>query len=413
MARRKIEAVKEYKTKSGVTYYRFRIYVGVNPYTKQQATIMRSKFPTRQAAEFEYRHIENLVATNQWHFDNPDGDKDKLTYRDVYKEWVEAVYRPTVKSSTLGKTKQIFDVQILPRFGNKLITEITAKDAQEAITDWNKKYVKYETTVSYARKVFKYAVIKKIDVTDPFNEVIQPARKKQSEPKTDNFFETNELIKFLEFLKINTSRESNGDVEFFKAVFFRILALTGMRKGELLALTVGDVDFDENKININKTVVYDENKHLDIQPPKWDSYRVIDIDSKTMELLKEWLNQLQIVYELNDDQLIFPSKNNTWFNLGKPNNWLDALISLGKEQYSVLYQTTKDEKYKKFVHRITPHGFRHTHATWLFENNPNMPFKAVQYRLGHRTLKETMEIYSHVTDKMKGDLKGALDDIDF
>lgn len=47
--------------------------------------------------------------------------------------------------------------------------------------------------------------------------------------------------------------------------------------------------------------------------------------------------------------------------------------------------------------QITPHGFRHTHCSLLFESGASI--KEVQERLGHKDIKTTMNIYAHVTPK--------------
>ena len=54
-------------------------------------------------------------------------------------------------------------------------------------------------------------------------------------------------------------------------------------------------------------------------------------------------------------------------------------------------------KYPDFK-RITPHGFRHTHCSLLFEAGATI--KEVQERLGHENIQTTMDIYAHVTQKM-------------
>ena len=51
--------------------------------------------------------------------------------------------------------------------------------------------------------------------------------------------------------------------------------------------------------------------------------------------------------------------------------------------------------YKKFDY----HSLRHTHATMLIENGA--PIKDVQHRLGHKSVQVTLDIYSHVTQKMQ------------
>ena len=47
--------------------------------------------------------------------------------------------------------------------------------------------------------------------------------------------------------------------------------------------------------------------------------------------------------------------------------------------------------------QITPHGFRHTHCSLLFESGASI--KEVQERLGYKDIKTTMNIYAHVTQQ--------------
>lgn len=56
-------------------------------------------------------------------------------------------------------------------------------------------------------------------------------------------------------------------------------------------------------------------------------------------------------------------------------------------------------RHNKDMRKITPHGFRHTHASLLFEAGASM--KQVQSRLGHSNIKTTMNVYTHVTKEGK------------
>lgn len=56
-------------------------------------------------------------------------------------------------------------------------------------------------------------------------------------------------------------------------------------------------------------------------------------------------------------------------------------------------------KRHKDLHRIHVNGFRHTHASLLFESGAT--FKEVQARLGHSDIKTTMDIYMHITQSSR------------
>ena len=61
----------------------------------------------------------------------------------------------------------------------------------------------------------------------------------------------------------------------------------GLRLGEAFGLTWDDVDFEENMISVNRQVQWDETKKLwYFSKPKYNSYRMIDLDQDCMELLR-------------------------------------------------------------------------------------------------------------------------------
>lgn len=122
-----------------------------------------------------------------------------------------------------------------------------------------------------------------------------------------------------------------------------------------------------------------------VQPPKTrKSRRTIIMDSKTMSALKHWrLVQLQKYMTLGfntdkPDQLVFSNSRNKHLLLHKPADWLKSI-----------------QDAHKIKHRITIHGFRHSHASALFSAGATV--KEVQERLGHSDVKTTLNIYTHVT----------------
>ena len=81
-----------------------------------------------------------------------------------------------------------------------------------------------------------------------------------------------------------------------------------MRKGELLALTMNDIDFQAKKITISKTLAYVNGEYI-IQPPKTEqSNRVIDIPGFLLKEIKAYTDKL---YQLDPEQRIFP-RSRVW-----------------------------------------------------------------------------------------------------
>ncbi|EAC9455206.1 site-specific integrase, partial [Listeria monocytogenes] len=156
-----------------------------------------------------------------------------------------------------------------------------------------------------------------------------------------------------------------------------------------LALTWRDIDFKHQTLTVNKTLAVGKNGTSLIQKPKTKAgVRTISIDSDTADLLKEWrkhqkkhIDSLAMMPSI--EQLVFAKdEDNGLMNPRTPQTWLDTLYRKNKS-----------------LHQITPHGFRHTHASVLFEAGASM--KQVQARLGHSNIKTTMNVYTHVTKEGK------------
>lgn len=397
---KKNKAIKEKIYKNGKKSYYFQIYLGKDPQTGKKKITTKRGFKTPALANAAYRKIQTQVLNGTYEITT----RSSKTFKDEYLEWFENQYRNTVKSSTLYKTKQIFDCHILPDIGDLELNKITSDILQPIVENWISAYKKPNIVARYAKRVFDYAYIKKEITANPFDHVLLPKIRSKNAKDSHNFLSTDELKKFVEYVLDNSSIDNPGKIEFFKAVFFITLAYTGMRKGELLALTWKDVDLENKSIDINKTIVTNESGKMALQPPKWDSYRKISINQLTFDMLSK-------LRKINNSKLVFPNQKDNYFNLSKPNNWLNSIIDMGLADYAAVFKLTHDKKYKSFIPRITPHGFRHTHATWLFEKNPGILPKTVQKRLGHKNIGVTLNIYTHVSSNQNELLSDTLNQI--
>jgi len=165
--------------------------------------------------------------------------------------------------------------------------------------------------------------------------------------------------------------------------FFRLLAFSGARKSELLSLQWKDLDLSSKTVAIGKTLALDENNAIIIQTPKTaSSTRAISLDSETIKVLSKWRTIQRTDYlslgfnTSSDDQYVFTNIRNELYYPQVVNDWLNYLIS----------------KYN--LAKISPHHFRHTHASLLLQSG--VPVKEVSERLGHKDVKITLEIYTHV-----------------
>lgn len=168
-------------------------------------------------------------------------------------------------------------------------------------------------------------------------------------------------------------------------LFPYIALLTGLRKGEILALQWQDVDFDNNLISVTKSVAHD-NDHPFIKAPK----------------TKQGIRKVPLLNALKQRLLEVPDR--------KPEHYIIS-NTCGKAPLSEMqYQRA----YAKFKERTgitaTAHELRHSFATIAIENGVQP--KSVQQILGHKQLSTTMDIYAEFRDKQLADAAAILNQID-
>ena len=333
----------------------------------------RRGFKTKKEAELELARIKLQVASGEYR-------KERVeTFKEVYELWL-LQYENTVEQSTFVKTVSLFNNHILPSIGEYKIEKITVDICQKAVNDWAKKLKNISKVKAYASRVFNFAVKRDFVQKNPFDLVELPRkRNKQLSDETDekNFYTREQLVEFLSCLEKETNVKAY--------VLFRLLAFSGMRKGEALALTWRDINFKTNEIRINKALSRGKDNKLYIKSTKTNEARTIKMDEKTMNILRMWKKkQKEDYFKLGfntskPSQLVFSNEKNEFIQPTKTREW-------------ILYV---QEKYN--LKKVTTHGLRHTHCSLLFEAGATL--KEVQDRLGHSDIKTTMNIYTHVTKK--------------
>lgn len=227
----------------------------------------------------------------------------------------------------------------------------------------------------------KYAYKLKYIKENPCDFVIIPSKPLvKVEKETLDFYTKEQLETFMTAL-------SKMDTRKWQA-FFRLLAFTGLRRGEALALTWDDLDTKQGLLTVNKAVKRGERGQYIGSTKNSSSIRTITIDENTIQILKEWkAEQAKTLIgfgfnAIQPNQLMFSKlKDNSPLNSMAPRN---ALVKICK---------------RFNLPMMNIHGFRHTHCSLLFE--AGVPMKDVKERLGHSDIQTTMNIYTHVTQASK------------
>lgn len=366
--------IKVYETKHGMRYM-FSFYAGQNTDKDYSRTIQKRGFKDYDSAVAAYLDTKKAFENGQL---KP--RSKRYTFKDIYDQWFSQ-HKQNIKTSSAYIIQLLFNNHILPELGSRYIDKITPAICQRAVNRWADKRPKsYKALTIQASQVFNYAYRLELIDNNPFKRVIIPRSKPQA--TKDNYYTKQELSQFLDCCK------KECDLKYYAA--FRLLAYSGMRKGELRALTWNDVDFNKNTISINKTATIDETGKTVIQLPKThNSMRVISMDQQTMAILREWQikqrkDLLRLGYNaMNGRQIVFNGRSN------KP-----------------LSHVTLNDKFKYIqvkngLKAISIHGLRHTHCSLLLAAGVSV--NDVKDRLGHANIQTTLNIYAHVTKQQRKD----------
>ncbi len=372
--------IAEIKKQNGSTVYRAKVYLGVDKLTgkKIKANLTaRTKTELKKKAQLAKTEFQNNGFTKK--------EIIPLTsYEEVAQLWWES-YQHTVKPNTQDSVKRLLSNHVIPLFGSYRLDKLTTPTIQRIVNQLalraNKReegaFLHYDKIHALNKRILQYAVTMQIINMNPAREVILPRKIKKGRNKVKHFNNL-ELKQFLSYLE-----EANLAIyrNIYEITLYKFLLATGCRINEALALHWSDIDLNNATVNITKTL-----NHLgEINSPKSEaSYRTIDIDPQTIEVLKVYQKrQRQEAWKLGRTETVVFSD----FIHKYPNN-----------------KTLSTRLNTRFNHAGVPnigfHGFRHTHASLLL--NSGIPYKELQHRLGHSTLAMTMDTYSHLSkEKVK------------
>jgi len=376
-----LRKVKSKTAKSGYTWM-FKIDIGIDPITGKRKQTTRRGFATRQEAVEAYTKLKNQLYKGVQF-----STKDVL-FGDLADEWLRS-YEKTVKVSTvLNRKKSLKHLKYF--LGSLKINKIKRNTYQNVLNTLHEKGYAHNTLTSIqavANMIFKYALELDLIHQNPASLVKMPKKQKTIEEIENTeeevkFLEKNELLEFLQIAK------NHG--LYLDYQMFSLLAYTGMRSGELLALKWSDINFTDSTISITKTLYNPQNNinEYELLTPKTEgSIRVIPMDPFIKNMLhKHKVEQSKIKLLTGKDYL---DEN---FVIAKPSGHPELPQIIRFRMTRLLKKTS----FNKFV---TPHSLRHTTTSLLIE--AGIGVKEIQEILGHKDIQTTMNIYAHMTNSMK------------
>lgn len=299
--------------------------------------------------------------------------KMDMTFASFTEQYLEDI-RARLRVSSMIAKERIISIHILPYFGKMKMNDIMPRH----ILKWQNVMCKQKTvngeplSPTYLRQIqgqlsaiFNHAVKYYELQSNPCNKVdkIGKARGREMLCWTQE-----EYKKFL------------NSVNFSKMLVcaFEILFWCGLREGELLALTLEDIDLEKHTISINKTLMRIKSKDM-IGPPKTDKgNRVVDLPEFLVNELQDYI---QTLYTKEKTDRLFPVSA----------AYLRKRLACGADDAG--------------VKRIRLHDFRHSHISMLI--GMGVPVTAIADRVGHSSINITFN-YAHMFPSQKEDVVNKL-----
>jgi integrase len=372
--------IYEYK---GSWYY--TIDIDKHPVTGKRRQVKKGGFKSE-------REAEKAAIKAKVEFEMGNGSlTEKITFGEIAGIWLDEYSNNGLIKRTSATTRMYALKVLLNHFDNIALKKMTMPMIQNAFNQIAEKYsrVYAREVLAIVRMIFKKAKQLGYVQKDVTEFIYLPNQRKsleeiEQEPIQSKYMEKDTLKKFLD-----VARDFGLDFDY---LLFRMLAYTGMRVGEALALKWSDIDFDEMTISVNRRITHETNNlsNFELDTPKTvSSKRTITVDQSIITGLKE----------LKTQQHWFRSKFSETADFGFLFINLKTRKGYPQTQKHVELRLKRICRMAGITQHITAHTFRHTHTSLMAEAGVDL--NTIMERLGHKNDDITKEIYLHITKALK------------
>ena len=304
-----------------------------------------------------------------------------MTFGELYELYMEDA-RVRLKPTTYRNKEFVIKLKVLPFFKDLPISSITPaiirKWQNQMLSATYTPFGKQKTAQPYTQTYLKTI---NNQVSAIFNFAVKyyhlpqnPVRlcgsmgKKRSD--RISFWTLDEFRQFITVYK--------DDILYY--TIFMLLFWTGMREGELLALTAADFDLEEQTVSITKSYSRLDGQDLIQKPKTSKSIRTITIPPFLCTIVQNYMNA---IYGLRRQDRLFPTT-----------------------KYAILNHLHTGSK-KAGVKKIRVHDLRHSHASFLID----LGFSplVIKERLGHENIETTLSTYTHLYPSQQRKLLAAME----
>lgn len=313
-----------------------------------------------------------------------------ITLDEWFDKWIRIYKQNYVKEVTILRYKSMYRNHVQEFLGKKRVNEINRLMVVDLIGNLNKNNFKKSTINCISRMlydIFECAMADDVCTKNPMLKI-----KKLDEPNKKGTALT--LEQQIDFFDMSVNSYYNN--------LFITIVNTGMRFGEISALTIDDVDFYNCKISVNKTSVYykseGEQCSFHVTPPKTPSAnRTIPMNNMCKKAIQDQITVLKKILRLNENDPL--NKSQLIFTTHSGNPISRGCIYSAMKHVIDRVNVVRAANSKPPMAYFGPHALRHTFATRCFDEGINP--KIVQAYLGHKSVNTTLDIYTDINESQK------------
>ena len=327
---------------------------------------------TRVAAEFERQVKAGEVITR--------AEKREQEYRQAmeeaqiktFRQYCEMVFMPSLTVRCAENTRESYEsnlrIWIYPALENIKLPEITSAQISAMLLTMQSQGKAHGTVIkayTVLQAVFKMAYMTDVIERNPMDKVERPRpRKGEKKEPVANAYTAKELQYILSCL---------NDEPLKWRTMVRLLADTGMRRGECCGLQWKDIDFKQNTITISGNLCYTKTAGVYMDTPKNGKSRTVDVDPQVIALLRR----------LRQEQARHARSKWVFTQDGSP--------EVMHPQSPTRYLSQFAKRYG--ISDLHPHKLRHSFASVAITNGADIA--SVSEKLGHTDKAVTLRMYTH------------------
>ncbi|SFD32668.1 tyrosine-type recombinase/integrase [Ruminococcus albus] len=314
------------------------------------------------------------------------------TVEEYMTKWLVNTKRPTLKRSSYDRVEQSLNCQIFPVIGGIKLKKLTCDDIQMMLNDLSERTSFSTTKKAYVnlKSCLDLAVIKGDIKKNPMLTVVLP---KNNKPDETVVYYSPEQARAIASEAVSKYR--NGNYKYRYGYIIVLLLNTGLRLGEVLALSWSDVDFSNRVLYVHNSVATvkargnSSTKYETIvnSPKSRKSIRYVPLNMTALDAL------VKIHSIMGDNERVVTTDNCKYVKPGNIHRTMERIL----------------KNCGIYGKRDIVHALRHTFATLLLRQGTDI--KVVSEILGHSDVSVTMKFYYHIIEEQKKTAMTKLDEI--